>query len=152
MTSPLMVGDAGHARYTFRLRLSSDAHRVLLAEWGRCRWLWNECVARSKRAHRDGEKCGPARLDKMLTEARAKAAWLREGSSVPQQQLIRDFAKSRAKALKDMGDGLPVRQRAGMPRYKKKHTTDPSLNYTQRGFRLKDGRLHLAGGISVSVV
>jgi hypothetical protein len=33
-----------------------------------------------------------------------------------------------------------------MPRYKKKHAADPSLNYTQRGFHLKDGRLHLAGG------
>jgi putative transposase len=28
----------------------------------------------------------------------------------------------------------------------------PSLNYTQRGFRLKDGRLHLAGGIVVRPV
>jgi putative transposase len=27
-----------------------------------------------------------------------------------------------------------------------------SLNYTRRGFRLKDGRLHLAGGISLTVV
>jgi putative transposase len=114
--------------------------------------LWNECCARSKKAHRDGEKCGPARLDKMLTEARTAMSWLREGSSVPQQQLIRDFAKSRAKALKDIKARLPMRQRAGMPRYKKKHQDAPSLNYTRRGFRLKNGRLHLAGGIAVTVV
>lgn len=71
---------------------------------------------------------------------------------MPQQQLIRDFGKSRAKALKDIKDRLPVRQRAGMPGYKKKHEADPSLNYTKRGFRLKDGRLHLAGGIVLRVV
>jgi len=88
----------------------------------------------------------------MLTEARTANAWLREGSSVPQQQLIRDFGKSRAKALKDIKDRLPVQRRAGMPRYKKKHQADPSLNYTRRGFRLKDGRLHLAGGIAMTVV
>jgi putative transposase len=144
--------DAGHARYTYRLRVSSTARTALLAEWARCRWLWNECCARSKKAHAEDEKCGPARLDKMLTEARSANAWLREGSSVPQQQIIRDFAKSRAKALKDIKARLPMRQRAGMPRYKKKHSADPSLNYTQRGFRLKDGRLHLAGGIAVDVV
>jgi putative transposase len=39
-----------------------------------------------------------------------------------------------------------------MPRWKKKREALPTLNYTKRGFRLKDGRLHLAGGIAVSVV
>ncbi|MCX5354887.1 transposase [Streptomyces mirabilis] len=142
----------GHARYTCRLRVSSGARTALEAEWSRCRWLWNECCARSKKAHRDGEKCGPARLDRMLTEARTAMLWLREGSSVPQQQLIRDFAKSRAKALKDIKARFPMRQRAGMPRYKEKHQDAPSLNCTRRGFRLKSGRLHLAGGIAVTVV
>lgn len=148
----------GHARYTYRLRVSASARAVLEAEWDRCRWVWNECVAKSKAVHlcskATGEKatCGPAQLDKMLTEARARAVWLRKGSSVPQQQLIRDFGKSRAKALKDIKARLPQRQRTGMPKYKKKHEANPSLNYTQRGFRLKGGRLHLAGGIAVTVV
>lgn len=145
-------GGTGHLRYTYRLRASSTARSALLAEWDRCRWVWNECVARSKKAHTDGEECGPARLDRILTAARAITPWLAEGSSVPQQQLIRDFGRCRAKALKDIKDGLPVRQRAGMPGFKKKHHADPSLNYTRRGFRLKGGRLHLAGGIVVSVV
>ena len=73
----------------------------------------------------------------MLTEARAKMPWLGEGSSVPQQQVIRDFGKSRAKAQKDIKEGLPMRRRAGMPKYKKKREALPSLNYTRRGFRLK---------------
>ncbi|MFI5884448.1 RNA-guided endonuclease InsQ/TnpB family protein [Streptomyces sp. NPDC051554] len=132
--------------------MSSAAGTALLAEWDRCRWIWNECVAQSKKAHAEGEKCGPAGLDKMLTAARAVTPWLAEGSSVPQQQLIRDFGKSRAKALKDIKVRLPQRQRAGMPRHKKKREAEPTLNYTRRGFRLKDGRLHLAGGIVLSVV
>ncbi|MCX4582044.1 transposase [Streptomyces sp. NBC_01481] len=152
MTTLQMAEDAGHARYTYRLRVSSTALAALKAEWARCRWIWNECCARSKKAHTEDEKCGPARLDKMLTEARAANAWLREGSSVPQQQIIRDFATSRAKALKDIKARLPIRQRAGMPKYKKKRDAEPTLNYTQRGFRLKDGRLHLAGGIVLAVV
>ncbi|MEU8802852.1 transposase [Spirillospora sp. NPDC048819] len=154
MTTPAeAVGEgAGNARYTYRLRLSSTAERALLAEWDRCRWVWNECVARSKTAHRAKESCGPARLDKMLTGWRAERQWLREGASVPQQQTIRDFAKSRTKTLKDITERLPVKQRAGMPRFRKRDLAAPTLNYTRRGFRLKDGRLRLAGGIAVTVV
>ena len=160
MTTPWRAQeDTGPARYTFRLRVSSTARTALLAEWDRCRWIWNECVAKSRqiyihgKAHPDDRlTCGPAQLDKMLTEARARTSWLRDGASVPQQQTIRDFAKSRSKALKDIEKRLPVRQRAGMPRHKKKHEADPSLNYTTRGFRLKDGRIHLAGGIVLTVV
>ncbi|RVX44597.1 putative transposase [Nonomuraea polychroma] len=150
---------AGHTRYTYRLRVSRTASRALLGEWDRCRWVWNQCVATSKtvylhnKTHPDDKQtCGPAQLDKMLTGWRAEYEWLAAGASVPQQQIIRDFARSRAKAVKDITGRLPVRQRAGMPRFKKKDLADPSLNYTRRGFRLKDRRLHLAGNIILTVV
>ncbi|MER7691524.1 transposase [Streptomyces sp. NPDC097610] len=158
MTTPMEADGAGRARYTYRLRVSSSARTALEAEWARCRWIWNECVAKSKAVHlhnkTTGEKrtCGPAQLDRMLTGARERTPWLREGSSVPQQQLIRDFGRSRAKALKDIRERLPQRQRAGMPGWKKKREALPTLNYTRRGFRLKDGRLHVAGGIVLRVV
>ncbi|MGI5143426.1 RNA-guided endonuclease InsQ/TnpB family protein [Streptomyces sp. CA-106110] len=158
MTTEATTKDTGHARYTFRVRLSKTARRALEAEWDRCRWIWNECVAKSRQAHAQsragGEKltCGPAQLDRMLTDARGVTAWLAEGASVPQQQVIRDFARSRAKALKDIKDGLAQHRRAGMPRFKRKREARPSLNYTRRGFRLKEGRLHLAGQIVLSVV
>ena len=152
---------AGLARYTFRLRVPSTAHRLLTAEWDRCRWVWNECVARSKQVQAwnknrpegaDKQTCGPARLDKMLTDARKVTPWLREGSSVPQQQIIRDFGMSRSKAHKDIRERAPQHRRAGMPRWKRKREALPTLNYTRRGFRLKDGKLHLAGGITLTVV
>ncbi|MFI2432238.1 RNA-guided endonuclease InsQ/TnpB family protein [Streptomyces sp. NPDC018693] len=158
MAQVTAAAEAGHARYTYRLRVSSAARTALAAEWERCRWVWNECVAKSRAVHlhnkATGEKttCGPARLDGMLTEARARTPWLREGSSVVQQQVIRDFGRSRAKAHKDIEARLPMARRAGMPRYKKKREALPTLNYTRRGFRLKDGRLHLAGGIVAGVV
>ncbi|MEV5544508.1 transposase, partial [Saccharopolyspora shandongensis] len=125
---------------------------------GRCRWVWNECVAMCRKVNSRNkatggdEKCGPAWLDKLLTDARAHNKWLREGASVPQQQIIRDFGKSRAKALKDIKARLPIKQRAGMPKPKQKRDSRPSLNYTKRGFRIKDGRLHLAGDITLTVV
>ena len=63
--------------------------------------------AMSRKVHRHnmanpGEMrtCGPVQLSAMLTGARGVTPWLREGASVPQQQTIRDLAKSRAKAMK----------------------------------------------------
>ncbi|MFD7916739.1 RNA-guided endonuclease InsQ/TnpB family protein [Streptomyces sp. NPDC059752] len=161
MTTPQTAEGAGHARYTYRLRVSSAACTALLAEWDRCRWLWNECVAKSRQVHHrnrtmsegaDKWTCGPAQLDRMLTEARAKTPWLREGSSVTQQQVIRDFGKSKAKAQKDIRDRLPMKRRAGMPKWKRKREAEPSLNYTRRGFRITDGLLCLAGGVKLTVV
>ncbi|MDX3642044.1 transposase [Streptomyces sp. MB09-02B] len=149
---------SGQARYTYRLRVSSAARTALAAEGDRCRWLWNECVAKSRAVHTHnkatGQKvtCGPAQLDRMLTEARARTPWLREGSSVVQQQVIRDFGRSRAKAHKDIRERLPMARRAGMPAWKTRREAPATLNYTRRGFGLKDGRLHLAGGIVVTVV
>lgn len=153
------AGETARARDTYRLRASSTAAGALLREWDRCRWVWNECVAKarqtylSKRVAPDHKlTCGAAQLDKMLTQARARMPWLSAGASVPQQQTIRDFAKSRTKALKDIKDRVPARQRAGMPRMRKKRAARPTLNYTRNGFRLKSGRLHLAGGIVLTVV
>ncbi|MFC8247981.1 RNA-guided endonuclease InsQ/TnpB family protein [Streptomyces chartreusis] len=158
MTTEAITEASGYCRYTYRLRLSSTARTALEGEWDRVRWVWNECVAKSRAVHAHNratggrETCGPVQLAAMLTEARARTGWLREGACVPQQQVIRDYGKSRAKALKDMKAGVPMRQRAGMPKYKKKREALPTLEYTKRGFRLKVGRLHLAGGIVVRPV
>ncbi|GAA3801436.1 hypothetical protein ACFQ0G_04860 [Streptomyces chiangmaiensis] len=76
MTTGASTKDTGYARYTFRVRVSDTARRRLEEEWDRCRWIWNECVAKSKQVHAQsragGEKltCSPAQLDRMLTEAR----------------------------------------------------------------------------------
>ncbi|MFB7342570.1 RNA-guided endonuclease InsQ/TnpB family protein [Streptomyces hydrogenans] len=158
MTTSTTVTGGGRSRYTYRLRVSSTALTALEGEWARCRWVWNECVAMSRKVHvlnkTAPEKltCGPARLDRMLTEARQSMRWLREGASVTQQQTVRDFAKSRTKALADITARVPARQRAGMPRARRKREALPTLNYTRRTFRLKDGCLHLAGGIVLTVV
>ncbi|TCC34222.1 RNA-guided endonuclease InsQ/TnpB family protein [Kribbella speibonae] len=140
------------ARYTYRLRVGSAAERLLQSEWDRCRWVWNQCVAEARAAYQRGEKIGPATLDKMCTGWRATREWLRAGASMPQRQIIRDFGKSRAKAIKDIAEKIPMRRRAGMPDFKRKNLAEPSLNYTRNGFRLKDHKLNLVGHITVNLV
>jgi putative transposase len=151
--------DAGKVRYTYRLRLSETAERSLLDEWDRCRWVWNRCVEASTSAHLESVEtgvtveCGPAQLDKRLTGWRGEREWLADGSSVVQQQTIRDFGRARAKALKDRKDkALSPRRRRGMPKFKSRHRAAPSLNYTLRGFVLDGHGVRLAGGIVVRPV
>ena len=139
-------------RHTYRLRISNPARGLLGAEWDRDRWVWNQCVARSKELRLAGETCGPALLDKELTGWRAEHEWLSAGSSVAQQQTIRDFGAARAKAIKDVTEKVPMRQRRGFPNFKKRGVARPSMNYTKRGFSVKDGHLHLAVGIILGVV
>jgi putative transposase len=63
-------------RYSYRLRPGALAERALMAEWHRCRYLWNEAV------HQRGIGRRPtrAKVGKLLTAARAANRWPRQGS------------------------------------------------------------------------
>lgn len=127
-------------RYSYRLRPGAVAERALLAEWHRCRYLWNEAV------HQQRTGCRPTlcKLSKLLTEARFRTPWLRAGSQVAQQQTLRTYATA-------LNDSYKVKGR-GRPRIKSRKKALPSLEYTTRGFTIRDGRLRLAGGVAVPVV
>ncbi|GAA2706787.1 RNA-guided endonuclease InsQ/TnpB family protein [Actinoplanes palleronii] len=127
-------------RYTYRLRPSRMAQTALLAEWGRCRWLWNEAV------HQQRTGCKPTlcKLSKLLTTSRGRNAWLREGSQVAQQQALRTYMSA-------LHSSFTVKGR-GRPKVKKLKKVLPSLEYTTRGFRIKDGRLCLPAKVTIPVV
>jgi len=163
-------------RQTERIRPGTLAERYLLREWGMCRWVWNQLVAESADQHLYNQTAiqmgatsvrafGYAEQDKTLTRLRATMVdpetgekWLATGSSVAQQQTVRDFAAARSKALLDRKNKIPVARRRGLPRFKSRHTSLPTLNYTRRGFSLKPhpetGKLALTlpGGVLIPVV
>lgn len=119
-------------RYRYRLRPGATAMAALLREWDLCRWVWNQAVARLNES-------GEWVRDDALTGWRRKHDWLREGSVVVQQQMLRNFRAKRAKGN-------------GRRKFKSGERSLPSLNYTKRGFAVRDGRLCLAGGLSIPVV
>jgi putative transposase len=119
-------------RYRYKLRPGAAALTGLQREWDRCRWVWNQAVAR---LHDSGEWI----CDATLTGWRREHDWLAEGSVVAQQQMLRNFRAKRAKGK-------------GRRKFKSGKRTLPSLNYTRRGFAIKDGRLCLAGGLRIPVV
>jgi putative transposase len=127
-------------RYTYRLRPGAMAERALLEEWGRCRWLWNEAV------HQQRSGCKPTfcKLSKLLTAARTKNAWLRDGSQNAQQQMLRTYMLALDHSFKVKGCRKPT--------IKRRKDATPSLGYTVNGFSIRTSRLHLAKGISIPVV
>lgn len=127
-------------RYSYRLRPGADAVRNLEAEWHRCRFLWNEAV----RQNRLGAKPTLCKLSKLLTAARGKSLWLRAGSQVAGQQMLRSYATALDHSFKVKGRGRPT--------FKARKKTLPSLEYTVRGFSLRDGRLCLPGKVTIPVV
>jgi putative transposase len=127
-------------RYTYRLRPGAVAERALLDEWHRCRFLWNEAVHQWK----TGRKPTLCKLSKLLTQARGTFGWLRAGSQVAQQQTLRTYATALNHAYKVKGRGKPT--------FKARKKTLPSLEYTTRGFSIRDKRLRLPDGVSIPVV
>ena len=126
--------------YSYRLRPGAQAQRALLTEWHRCRFLWNEAVHQN----RIGNKPTLCKLSKLLTEARGRSTWLRSGSQVAQQQTLRTYAQSLDHSFKVKG--------RGRPKFKARKKALPTLEYTLRGFTVRDGRLRLPAGVSIPVV
>ena len=127
-------------RYTYRLRPGAQAEAALLAEWGRCRWLWNEAV-HQQRTRRPVSK---GRLGKLLTEARRANAWLRDGWQNTQAETLNTYAVALDHSFKVKG--------RGRPNLKRRKVDLPSLAFTKNGFSLKDGRLCLPKGTTIPVV
>ena len=127
-------------RYAYRLRPGAQAEAALFAEWNRCRFLWNEAVHQQQ----SGRRPTLTSLCKLLTEARSEFTWLREGSQVAQQQTLRTYAT----ALKQSFETKSCRR----PRFKSRKRTLVTLEFTTRGFTIRDSQLCLPKGIVIPVV
>jgi putative transposase len=122
----------------------------MLAEWDRCRWVWNNCVARDLELRAEGER-SPSGYDLCgeLTDWRStddrRGEWLRSGSQNAQQNTVIEWGRNRKAAFT-----VPGRR---PPKFKAARWSLPTLAYTTRGFRIDDDRrLVVAGGITLPVV
>lgn len=127
-------------RYNYRLRPGAKAESALIAEWHRTRFLWNDAVEQVK----SGNRTTFALLCKRLTSLRGSNEWLRSGSTVTQQQELKNFTAAMSHSRKLAGRGAP--------RFKSAKKSRPSLNYTAGRFSFKEGALVLSGGIKSPVV
>lgn len=136
----ILVNVTETVRYTYRLRPGVLAERALLAEWGRCRWLWNEAV-HQQRTRRSVSR---GRLGKLLTEARRANPWLRDGWQNAQAEALNAYALALDHSFRVKG--------RGRPRPKRRKVDLPSLAFSRNGFTIKGDRLRLPKGTTVPVV
>lgn len=127
-------------RYTYRLRPGATAERALIDEWHRCRFLWNEAVHQQK----SGRKPTRAKLGRLLTDARKRNAWLRDGWQNAQACTLNTYALSLDHSFKVKGRRKPT--------VKTRKRSLPSLEFTRNGFAVADGRLRLPKGTAIPVV
>ena len=136
----VVVESVETVRYTYRLRPGAQAAAALEAEWHRCRFLWNEAVHQQK----SGSRPTFGKLSTMLTAARRGNSWLRQGSQVAQQQMLRTYGAALSRSFTVKGRRRPT--------FKARKNTLPSLEYTRNGFSVRDNRLVLPKGLAVPVV
>ena len=116
----------------------TDEQRTLLAKtFGCVRVVYNHVLRwRTDAFYDDGESIGYTGASARLTELKKEPdfAWLREVSSVPLQQCLRN----QQRALSNFFEG-----RAGYPSFKSKHRRQ-SAEFTRSAFKYRDRQLTLA--------
>src|SRR3972149_489335 len=79
----------------FRLYPSSAQESLLVSACGQARFVWNLCLEQWRLWQPGKHAPGYTQLSRQLTELRAAEPWLAEGSSVAQQQAVRDFDQTK---------------------------------------------------------
>ena len=79
----------------FRLYPSSAQESLLRSACSQARFVWNICLEQWRFWQPGKHAPGYAELNRQLTELRAAEPWLAEGSSVAQQQAVRDFDQAK---------------------------------------------------------
>jgi putative transposase len=129
------------ARYQYRFYPTSQ-QRVSLAQlFGCVRVVWNDALAFCKQA----EKLpGYNKLAAILTVAKKteEREWLREVSSVPLQQSLRQLDTA-YKNFFDSRNGKRKGKRVGCPKFKKKSNRQ-SATFANTAFKVSDGEVYLA--------
>lgn len=126
-------------RYRYRLYPTQEQQESLARTFGCVRVVWNDALARAKAG---GRYPGYAKTSRMLTESKRtpERAWLREVSSVPLQQSVRNLDAAFRRFFNGIAGKGP---RTGFPVWKKK-VGHQSAEFTRSGFQLRNGKLRLA--------
>ena len=123
--------------YRYRFQPNEEQRELLARTFGCVRVVYNHVLRwRTDAYHDDGESIGYAGANARLTELKKDPdfEWLREVSSVPLQQCLRN----QQRAFTNFFEG-----RAGYPNFKSKHHRQ-SAEFTRSAFRYRGGQLTLA--------
>jgi len=112
----------------FRAYLSAQQEHLLRGWVGALRWAWNRCLEFDE-THRacTGRSISYADLTKWLPVWKADRPWLAEVPAIALVDVVRQYCKARDRAFVDIRAGLPLRQRAGFPKFKRRKAGEGSV-------------------------
>lgn len=115
--------------FKFQLRAKPAAERSLNRWGGQLRWIWNKALAEQQRRHAAGEKFASYEdMTKWLTTWRnaPETAWLAEGPSQSQQQVLKRLEHAYKRFFKAVKTGDTHRVKP--PRFKRRGD-DPGIRF-----------------------
>ena len=143
-------------RYRFRVYPTQPQRAALSRLFGCVRVVYNDAITARRAAHADGSPYPTAAaLDKLLiTTAKQtpERAWLAEVSSVPLQQALRDCHAAYRNFFESLS-GKRAGPRIGLPRFKRRSSTQTARFTRNAGFRVDSGgrlRLPKIGAVKVA--
>lgn len=126
-------------RYRFAIEPLISQENSLAKAFGHSRFIYNYTLNQSK-----GKYLGFNKTSKELTQLKKikEFNWLNQVSCVPLQQSIRNLDKAYKNFFNSI-KGKRKGKRVNLPRFKSRKSKQ-SIEFTQRGFKLKNNKLYLA--------
>ncbi len=141
-------------RYKYRI-YPTDTQKQLLAQlFGCCRVVFNDAVALCQQRYKQGEKKpnNGELSKKLITQAKKteKRKWLKNVSSVPLQQSLRDFEQAFSNFFKSV-TGKVQGKLVKPPKFKKRHCRQ-TAKFTNNAFKVGQHKVYLAKIGTVKIV
>ena len=132
-------------RYQYRIYPNGQQVKQLAKQFGCCRVVWNDALARVKAVPQGERWPSNVQLQKLcITEAKKteQRSWLVEVSNIPLQQSIADLGVA-FKNFFESRSGKRQGRKVGFPRFKKKLNRQ-SARFRKGGFSLENNKVYLA--------
>ena len=121
--------------YKYRIHPTKEQEKILAHTFGCVRYLHNWALEKKKKAYAETKKgISYKETSRLLTMLKPELPWLKEVSSVPLQQCLRNLDK----AYQNFFSG-----RARYPRFKRRNARQ-SATFVRTGFIWREGELSLA--------
>lgn len=132
------------ARYQFRIYPTDQQKKLLAQLFGCVRVVFNDALAYCQEKYKQGEKKPQlTELSKRLTKDKKSIGknWLREVSSIPLQQSLRDLDQAYSNFFKSC-KGQSVGRKVNPPKFKKRKSKQ-SARFTDNGFKVNQHSVYL---------
>lgn len=127
-------------RYKYRAYLTGEQQHAASRLFGTCRAVWNMSLYQNQTHYTEtGRKLTSQELNEWVKQLKTtpEYAWIKDVSSVPVQQVLRDLDKAYSNFFNSMS-GKRKGTKVGAPRYKKKQSRQSARFTNNAGYKVTE--------------